>query len=244
MGGGRETGQDRSGKGQLRITVYPSEVHEYAYCPRHYFFTLYTRPPRGILERLRLLAGRIFHAIHGLGDRVRGYHVEETVEAEVGGVRLRGRPDSYTIEGGELTVVERKSGRRPRRGVWASDAMQATAYTVILGSGRGVRRARIILHYRDGRRVIDVNEDHVAALLRIVDEIALVKGYGLMPATVPGPYKCARCKFREACEAAEAAVSEYRDLLDEPGYWLRNVRVVEAREEPGESSEDKATGRD
>ncbi len=241
MGGGRETGQDRRSQGRLRITVYPSEVHEYAYCPRHYFFTLYTKPPRSLIERLRLLAGRLFHAFLGVGDRLRGYRVEETVEAEIGGVRLRGRPDSYSIDGDELTVIERKSGRRPRRGVWASDAMQATAYTVILGSGRGVRRARIIVHYRDGRRVIDVNEDHVTSLLRIVDEIAMVKGYGVMPATVPGSLKCARCKFRDVCSIAEEAVGDHRDLLEEPGAWLRSVRVVDARDA---SSEDIATERD
>ena len=223
MGGGRETSTDRdtSGRGE-RITIYPSEIHEYAYCPRLYFFHINLPRERSMREKLRLLLGRIFHLVKSVPDRLRGMRVEEVNEATVGRIRLRGRPDSYTMEDGVLRVVERKSGRKPLRGAWISDVMQATAYTLILSRG-SAREAILEIQYRDGVRVLKVNDDMINNLVRILDEIALVKAHGIVPAALRGERKCSICPYREECWGMDEGL-DYE--LYEPGHWLSRRRVL------------------
>ena len=202
-----------------RVTVYPSEIHEYVYCPRLYFFTLYMGRRRGIRERIRLLLGSLFHLLKSVPDRMRGFQVEERIEVSIGGVRLRGRPDAYNIAGDSVTVIERKSSRPPRRGVWLNDAAQASAYGLMLarreGSGRSVR---LRIEYPTVARESELDSEKVALVLRVLDEIVLVKKYGVLPSPRPSPGKCSRCPFRLECQLLEEEKPE-GDLY-EPGSWL------------------------
>ena len=205
------------------MTVYPSEIHQYTYCPRLYFFTLNLGRERDLRERLRLLLGTLFHIVKSIPDRLSGMRVEEVNEATLGGVRLRGRPDSYSIEEGRLRVVERKSGKSPRRGAWISDVLQATAYTLILSRG-SVRDAVLEIHYRDGVRIVRVNEDLVGSLVDVIDEIVLVKKHGIVPAALRSERKCSRCAFRDICYSID--YYEIDGELYEPGAWLGSKRIV------------------
>ncbi len=202
------------------VVVTPSELRTFIYCPRLYFFERHLGRERGLRERLRLLLGRLFHALKGSLDRLRGYRVEEPFEAELGGVVLRGRPDSYRLDGDVLVVVERKSGRAPRRGVWESDLVQAAAYALGLrASGRASwSNARLVLEYRDARREVELGSEVVALLLRAIDDLILVKEYGIVPAARRSRGRCSRCPFRLLCEELDRALP-LPEPGEEPGSW-------------------------
>ncbi|MEB3774900.1 MAG: CRISPR-associated protein Cas4 [Desulfurococcales archaeon] len=224
MGGGWETSDYKDTTGGIRITIYPSEIHEYAYCPRQYFFKKYLKAEPGLTTRLRLLLGRLFHLVNGVMDRIRGMRVEETREAIIGDVRLRGRPDSYKIEDDVIRLIERKSGRKPRRGAWISDVMQATAYTLILSQTANARSAVLEIHYRDGVRIVKLNEDLISGLLKAIDEVAMVKQYGIVPKALRSERKCSKCPFREECTALDEDLGD--TAIYEPGEWLEKQRVI------------------
>ena len=228
MGGGRETANYKDTTGRIRVTIYPSEIHEYAYCPRQYFFKKHLKAKPGPVVRLRLLLGRMFHLVNGIIDRIRGMRVEETREAVIGDVKLRGRPDSYRIEDDVIRLIERKSGRKPRRGAWISDVMQATAYTLILSQAAGARDAILEIHYRDGVRIIRLNEDLMTGLLKAVDEVAMVKMYGIVPKALRSERRCSKCPFREECAALEEGLEGLGEAdIFELGEWLEKQRIVE-----------------
>ncbi len=149
--------------------------------------------------------------------------VEEVNEATLGGVRLRGRPDSYSMEEGMLRVVERKSGRSPKRGAWISDVLQATAYTLILSKG-SIKDAVLEIHYRDGVRVVRVNEDLIGSLIEVIDELVMVKRHGIVPAALRSERKCSKCVFRRICYDMDDY--DVDGELYEPGSWLASRRVV------------------
>ena len=233
MGGGWETALDRGQEDRVKYTIYPSEIHEYLYCPRLYFFHKYIGLERGIRERIRLLLGSGLHFIKGLLDKVRGYHVEEINERVISGVRLRGRPDSYIVEGDRLRVIERKSGRMPRNGAWISDVMQATAYTVILSS-KGIRDSIIEIHYRNGVRRIRVDDELVTSLIKVLDEVIMVREHGILPSPVRGRRKCDRCRFKDICFSLDE--TDVTDLY-EPGYWIPSRRIIESTQSIDDTSE-------
>ncbi len=209
-----------------KIVVRPSEIHEFVYCPRLFFFDTHLGRERTLRERLRLLLGRLYHALLGLPDRLRGRIVEETLEVDLGRVIIRGRPDAYSIEDGLARVVERKSSRPPRRGVWSSDSAQALTYAFMLARLHGVE-AEASVEYPTRRARARLDEEKVYYILRLIDDIVLVKAYGIVPKALRSPGKCARCPFREVCEALD----EDLDVdVYEPGEWLEGKVVDESFE--------------
>jgi len=200
-----------------RLTIYPSEIHEFVYCPRLYFFERYLGRERSLRERVRLFLGTLFHFVKAIPDRARGHKVEERIEVEVGGVRLRGRPDAYHVEEDKVTIIERKSSKAPRRGVWLNDSAQAVAYGFMITRLESARSVRIRIEYPTTARESELDSDKVSFILRLLDDIVLVKKYGIVPAAKPSKKKCARCPFRAECDLLER---EKPEEIFEPGSWL------------------------
>jgi len=200
------------------ITVYPSEIHEFVYCPRLYFFELYMGRKRGIHERIRLLLGSLFHVFKSIPDRARGRRVEERIEVHVGGgIRLRGRPDAYHVDKDTITVIERKSSRPPRKGVWLNDSAQAATYGFMLTRRESRSNVRIRIEYPTVSRESVLDSEKISFILKIIDDIVLVKRDGILPAPRPTPKKCAKCPFQPQCKLLE---EDKPEELYEPGAWL------------------------
>ena len=195
------------------VVVYPSEIHKYAYCPRQYFFSLYMPLPAPLHRRIRMLLGRLYHAILGWISRLRGYTTEEHIERKIGNVILRGRPDAYKRSGDVLEIIERKSGRGPKKGVWLSDMLQASAYGFMLRSGR--ERVILRVEYRSGSRLSELDSDKIGLLFKIIDEIVMVKKYGIVPHPNRSPKRCAVCPYRDVCEELDRVLAS--EDLYEPG---------------------------
>ncbi len=207
-----------------KVRIYPSELHEYAYCPRYYFFHVHLGRRLTLRERLRMLLGRLFHWVKGVPDKLKGRHVEEAIEVEVGsGIVLRGRPDSFEIGSDSVLVIERKSGRGPRKGVWISDSTQASAYAFMLARLLDARDVKIRVEYASKARNSSLDEEKVYRLLKIIDEIILVREYGIVPYAKRSPRRCAKCPFREVCERLDRETGDLE--VYEPGSWLANIDI-------------------
>ncbi len=162
-----------------------------------------------------------------LPDKLLGRRREEPLNIEVGsGVLLRGRADALALEGGVAKVIERKSGRPPRRGAWISDVLQASAYGFVLVRGRGVSEVSIEVRYPSATRVFKMDERLTSTLLMAIDDLILVKRHGIVPAAKRGP-RCNRCPFREICFRLDDELRPEEGDLFEPGAWLRDVNVLE-----------------
>ena len=218
---------DQESRERRPIIVYPSEIHHFAYCPRQYFFSLYLPQPRPLGVKIRLLLGRIYHALLRIPASLRGYRSEETLETRLGDVILRGRPDSYKKQDDVVEIVERKSGRGPRRGVWLSDMLQVTAYGIILRN----KGEKIILkiEYRGGKsRSSTLDSRKVTSLISIIDDIVLVKKYGIVPYANRSPRRCVRCPYRSLCEELDRELDPGDGSLYEPGSQVGRGAVDES----------------
>jgi CRISPR-associated protein Cas4 len=208
-----------------KAVIRASEVRLYTFCPRLYFFETHVKARRPIKTSIRLILGRLLHVAQGLLARLRGYRVEELLEADIGGVRFRGRPDYYTVRGSTAVIVEFKSGQGPRSGAWLSDVMQVTAYAFMLGK---LRYSNVIgiIRYRGSVRSFKVTSEHIATLLRLVDEAVLVKNRGLVPYPLRSYRKCLACRYKVECFTMDRGLSVD---LEEPGSWLRSLMLPQAR---------------
>ncbi|MCE4609858.1 MAG: CRISPR-associated protein Cas4 [Desulfurococcales archaeon] len=222
MGGGRETATDRN-KEDL-ITIFPSEIHTFAYCPRKYFFSIHIPYKHPLSARVRMFMGTIFHLIKGFFSKRKGYSVEEKIEYRVGNVKLRGRPDAYRVTGNSIEIIERKSGKGPRKGVWLSDSLQATAYGLMLR--RNNERVVLRIEYRTAKRISELDSEKIGLLFRVIDDIVLVKKYGIVPYGDRRPAKCSKCPFKELCEALERFEQDIGiENMYQPGEYIKEKRI-------------------
>lgn len=202
--------------------VRASDIRLYAYCPRLYFFETHLgvkRPPRVML---RIILGRLIHLVQGFIARLRGYRVEEALEVRLGRVTIRGRPDYYIGRGSIGIVVELKSGRGPQGSAWFSDLMQIATYSLILAR-MGYTNIVGVVRYRNSTYSFRVNEKHISTLLKIVDEVNLVKYHGIVPYPLRSYRKCSSCAYKFECFLLD------KDLdvnVEEPGSWIKDAHKL------------------
>jgi CRISPR-associated exonuclease Cas4 len=238
VGGGRETpGGGTEESGEIEYIVWPSELHRLGYCPRLLFFEAHLPRRRSFLERLRLLAGKIYHAILSIPLRLRGFKVEEPLEARFGNVLLRGRSDALLIADRVAYVIERKSGRAPRRGAWPSDLMQAAAYGLIAIKRDMAENAILDIRYRDGGYSYLLDRITAAAVLQAIDDVVKIKYWGIVGYPRRSRGRCSKCPYRDVCrELDEQLKPPDNGEIYEPGSWIEEERLSPpeaSREDPG-----------
>ncbi|MEM2629305.1 MAG: CRISPR-associated protein Cas4 [Acidilobaceae archaeon] len=200
--------------------ITPSEVRTYTYCPRLYFFEVHVKLGKPLKSKIRMLLGRILHYFREIIARLRGFTVEELIEVDIGPYIMRGKPDYYRVEDGEVFIVEVKSSRGPHTGAWFSDYMQGVAYGFILSRvRRNIREVNVEIKYMRSTARIKVNSEHIALLARILDEINIIKVHGILPYPNRSQAKCNRCIYRDIC----FKLDEYLEVnIEEPGSWIRD----------------------
>lgn len=152
--------------------------------------------------------------------------VERSVAAVYGDTQLRGRVDRLDERGGDLVVVDYKTGRRgvsgdEARGSWA---LAIYAYAVERTLRRPCRHVE--LHHVPSGEVV-AHEFTVESLRRQLDRIAEAteEVRGAVEAVAAGedadtvfPARagpgCAWCDFHRSCPAGQAAVSRAREPWD------------------------------
>lgn len=217
-----------SNENEKEYVILPSELHSFVYCPRYYFFERFIPHKRTFGERLRLFLGRLFHIFHGFFDRLKGYSVENPFIVSIGKVKIVGRPDSYVINNNYLEVIERKSGKAPKRGAWLSDLVQASTYAFAISfNAERSLNTKIKIKYRNKTVTYDFNSDLVNIVLKVIEDLILVKYYGVLPAANRGR-RCEKCPFKEFCALLEEdpSLNKLRENLLEPGDWIAHMKAV------------------
>ncbi|ALU12548.1 hypothetical protein EYM_05050 [Ignicoccus islandicus DSM 13165] len=176
-------------KGAVRgnaLRVRPSDLRTMAFCPRLLFFEVHVPRERGIAELLRLYAGKVWHFLIELFSEGED---EVAAEGAFGGALLKGRADLVRDD----AIVEIKSGRGPREGVWYGDFLQASAYAFVLG------KRKIVIKYRDKEVEMALKENHEIELVEAIKLLKMIiEGY------LPPPKRnswCSKCPYREFCDA-------------------------------------------
>lgn len=160
--------------------------------------------PQGAALRAR--ADALLDGYFALEDprQVRDVAVEATVEADVGGVRLRGIIDRLDIDAdGELVVVDYKTGRVPPPQAEQGRLAGVQLYALVCQAVLGRRPARLRLLYLAGPVVIEAvpteqalsaTGRRTAALWHAILRACATEDFRPRPSPL-----CAWCAFRSLC---------------------------------------------
>jgi len=167
------------------LKVRPSDLRTMAFCPRLLFFEMHLEKEISLRQRLRMLLGKMWHAIMEL---LLVQEREVVIEGEIDGFEISGRADGLKDE----AVIELKSGRAPSDGVWYGDFLQALSYAVLL------HKNKIIVKYRDKEVSMDINEAHKDELVEALRKLSLIAD-GYLPPPKRNKW-CSKCPYKELCE--------------------------------------------
>jgi CRISPR-associated protein Cas1 len=218
-------------------TLRVMSLHALAYCERLFYLEE--------VEEIRVAdeavwAGRQLHLeLDEPGDVV-----ELTLESAALGIR--GRLDALRRRSGEIYPVEHKRGRAKRGShgepiAWESDALQASAYAMLLEehAGKPVAEARIRYH-RDNVTVrLPIADAERAAVVRAVARARELTRSPDRPPVTEDERKCVRCSLAPVClpeesrfadaEATSSPLTEVR----EPGAPIPNSTAPRTGTPPG-----------
>lgn len=192
------------------LIITPSEVRLFTYCPRLVFYETHLPIKRGLMRRLRLLLGKLYHLLIEalLLIKVRG-DVEKLIESRIGGFILRGKPDIYRENSDHIEVIEIKSSKSPQRGVWFTDKMQLASYVLLLTTKTGKPvKAKIL--YRDRSEEVKISPNDIATLFKVFEGIVYIKKYGLFPPSTKNKYKCMKCEYAQLCSIVDDTTEQKR----------------------------------
>jgi CRISPR-associated exonuclease Cas4 len=182
-----------------RELVNASDLNQYAYCPRRYwYFHFYDTQGRNY-ERVE---GKTTHE----NQSSRGDWLNELyLESETLG--LKGKIDVLDLDGVRAVPVERK--RAESGDYYRSDELQLAAYCMLLEEhlGEPVREGAIYLYETDQRMHVPITDDHREAVREQVETMQSMT-IDSVPSFTDNPSKCEACSVREYCMPAETAKLE------------------------------------
>lgn len=179
--------------------VNVSDLNQYAYCPRRYWYLHFYDTQGRNYERVE---GKTKHE----NKSRRGNWVNELyVESEELG--LKGKIDVIELEGDRVVPIERK--RAESGEYYRSDELQLAGYCLLLEDhlDEPVREGAIYLYETDQRMHVPITEDHREAVQEQIEAMRNMTVDSIPPFT-DNPAKCEACSAREYCMPEETAKLE------------------------------------
>ena len=173
-----------------------SDLNQYAYCPRRYWYLHFYDTQGRNYERVE---GKTKHE----NQSTRGDWVNE-LYLESKNLGLKGKIDVLDLETDRVVPVERK--RAESGDYYKSDEVQLAGYCMLLEDhlDEPVREGAIYLYETDQRMHIPITEDHRTAVREQIEAIRSMSVDSIPPLT-DNPKKCEACSAREYCMPAETA---------------------------------------
>jgi CRISPR-associated exonuclease Cas4 len=190
------------------ITVTPSEVLEYLFCPRYTYFENVLGIPEHQEKRFKVVQGRQVH--HEKQKRNRAYlrqklgvmKREMEVYLSTPQKHLRGQIDEVlTLDDGTMAPLDYKFAEWKNR-LYTGYRMQLVLYGLLIREnyGKPVRRG-FLVYTRSQNFVLPVElaESDFEKAIDILQDIIYIVRTGFLPKRTPYKQRCVDCCYKNIC---------------------------------------------
>jgi len=190
------------------VTVTPSEVLEYLFCPRYIYFENVLGIPEHQEKRFKVVRGREVHREKQVRNRAylrkklgvigRDFDVYLSAPHHY----LRGRIDEVlTLEDGTMAPLDYKFAEWKNR-LYAGYHMQLTLYGLLIQEnyGKPVRRG-FLVYTRSQNFVlpVDIDDADYENAIDILHRIVHITRSGFLPKRTPYRRRCLDCCYKNIC---------------------------------------------
>ena len=175
--------------------VNVSDLNQYVYCPRRYWYIHFYDTQGKNYERTE---GKTKHENQ---SKRGGWLTELYIESE--DIGLKGKIDVLELDGDRMIPIERK--RAESGEYYKSDEMQLAGYCMLLEEylNEPVREGAIYLYETDQRMHVPITEDHRESVRDQIEAMRSMSPDSPPPFT-DNPSKCEKCSCREYCMPEES----------------------------------------
>ena len=208
-------------------------LHALAYCERLFYLEE--------VEEIRLADAAVF-AGRALHEELRKEEEKEggewtSIEMASDRLGLTGKVDCLRRRDGSLIPYEHKRGRSKRKGrepcAWAADALQVSAYGMLLEehTGRPVHEGRVRYHADNVTVRVPLDDAARESVLRAIERAREIRSSTERPPVAGNDRLCIRCSLAPVCLPEEerlAADPDWNPIrLFPPDREVKTVHVVE-----------------
>ena len=182
-----------------RELVNVSDLNQYGYCPRRYWYLHFYDTQGRNYERID---GKTTHE----SKSTRSDWINE-IYLESEGLGLKGRIDVLDDDGEDMVPVERKRSQSGQ--YYWNDELQLAGYCMLLEANisEAVPEGVIYLYSTDKRERIRITERHRESVQEAISQIQSMTVNDIPP-LVDNPNKCEKCSTRQYCMPYETALLE------------------------------------
>ena len=190
------------------ISITPSEVIEYMYCPRFIYFMLYLKIPQKEEQRYKVQRGREVHEKKSKANRKylrkKIGVVEKKIEQKLSSKRysIHGIVDEVLFLGdGTAASLDYKFAEYKDR-LYKTYKYQAVMYSMLISDNYNIEVNRAYIVYtRSNNKLkeIRIKEKDIKKLNNILGEIIRIIKKGYYPKSTSYKRRCRDCCYRNIC---------------------------------------------
>ncbi|KXS40408.1 MAG: putative RecB family exonuclease [Candidatus Frackibacter sp. T328-2] len=190
------------------ISITPSEVIEYMYCPRFIYFMLYLKIPQREDQRYKVQRGR---EVHKKKSRINKKYLRKKIGVKEKLIEQKLSSEKYNIYGiideilfledGTAASLDYKFAKDKGR-LYNTYKYQAVMYSMLIADNYDVEVNRAFLVYvrsKNKLKEISITEDDFQTVKQILQEIIQIIDKGHYPSATSYKRRCRDCCYRNIC---------------------------------------------
>lgn len=192
----------------LSISITPSEVIEYLYCPRFIYYMLYLKISQHEKNRFKVIRGR---EVHKTKSNINKKYLrksigvkEKLLEQKLYSCkyRIHGIVDEVLfLEDGTAASLDYKFAEYKDR-LFLTHKYQAVMYSMLIEDNYNIDVKRAFIVYTRSKNLlkeIDVDKKMYGQVQEIIDEIVEIIEKGYYPKKTENKRRCPDCTYRNIC---------------------------------------------
>jgi CRISPR-associated exonuclease Cas4 len=190
------------------ISITPSEVIEYMYCPRFIYFMLHLKIPQQEDQRYKVQLGR---EIHNKKAHINKKYLRKKIGVEKKLIDQKLSSETYNIHGiideilfledGTAASLDYKFAKDKGR-LYNTYKYQAVMYSMLIADNYDIEVNKAFLVYvrsKNKLKEISINKSDFREVKQILKEISQIIDKGYYPKATSYQRRCRDCCYRNIC---------------------------------------------
>lgn len=192
----------------LKVSITPSEVIEYLYCPRFIYYMLYLKIPQNEDTRYKVQLGR---EVHQNKANTNKSYLRKSLDVKDRMIEQKLSSDKYQIHGivdeilffqdGSASPLDYKFAEYSGK-VFKTYKYQTVMYGMMIEDNYGVIVEKGYLVYTRSKNKlveVEITQNDKADVLKVIDEMTRILDKGFYPEGTNYRKRCEDCCYRNIC---------------------------------------------
>ncbi|MBM7624063.1 CRISPR-associated protein Cas4 [Sporohalobacter salinus] len=190
------------------ISITPSEVIEYMYCPRFIYFMLYLKIPQREEQRYKVQRGK---EVHDRKTRINKKYLRKKIGVKEKLINQKLSSNKYNIHGVIDEILFLKDGTaasldykfaKDKGRLYNTYKYQAVMYSMLISDNYDIKANKAFIVYirsKNKLKEITITKNDFKKVKKVLEEIIQIIKKGYYPKSTSYQKRCRDCCYRNIC---------------------------------------------